>query len=76
MLVVGIFQTNKHILMKLFKLILGIVIGIFSLITLIQELGQGHQGAALMGTLTGFVIIGGISFLLIRSGLNENNKNS
>ncbi|NDW09405.1 hypothetical protein [Dysgonomonas sp. 520] len=60
--------------MKTFKLILGVILAIASLVTLSQLSGGDAQGAGLAGSLTGFLLIGGLAAWLIYSGTKSDNK--
>jgi hypothetical protein len=57
--------------MRTFKIIIGIVLGLFSLITIVQVAGE-ESGAGLAGAITGFIIFEGIAIWLIYSATNKN----
>jgi len=61
--------------MKAVKIIVGLVIGIFSLVTFIQMAGQ-ESGAGLNGAFFAFLIFGGLSAWLIYSGLKSNDTSN
>jgi len=55
------------------KIIIGVIIGFFALMTMVQMAGE-ESGAGLMGAFIGFLIIGGLACWLIFSGLKDNQK--
>ncbi len=59
--------------MQTAKIIIGIIIGFFALITLVQMAGE-ESGAGLGGVFTGFILIGGLAGWLIYSGVKGNEK--
>ncbi|MFV0418717.1 MAG: hypothetical protein ACK5KT_08315 [Dysgonomonas sp.] len=56
--------------MKIFKTIVGSIIGIASIVTLTQMIGE-EQGGGLIGVFMGFLILGGLSGWLIYSGIKK-----
>lgn len=54
--------------MKTFKIVIGIVLIIASLVTMSEVSGSDTQGAGLTGSITGFLLIGGLGIWLIYSG--------
>jgi hypothetical protein len=56
--------------MKTFKIIIGAILGIASLVTIVQVAGE-ESGASLFGAFIGFVLLGGLSVWLIYSGLKK-----
>ena len=59
--------------MQVLKIILGIIIGIAALITMVEAFGE-ERGAGLGGAFIGFLLIGGLAFWLIKSGMEGMNK--
>lgn len=59
--------------MNTVKIIVGAVLGFFSLITMVQMAGE-ERGAGLAGAFTGFLVFGGLAAWLISSGIKGNQK--
>jgi len=60
--------------MKTLKIVLGIILGIASVVTLSQLSGGEAQGAGLAGSLTGFALMAGLAGWLIYSGCKSTPK--
>lgn len=59
--------------MQTVKIIIGVILGFFSLKTILQMTGE-MNGAGLAGAFVGFLIFGGLSGWLIYSGIKGNQK--
>ena len=60
--------------MKIFKIILGIILGLAAISVLMEELSMGTGGAELSGVLTGFGLFMALSVWLIYSALKSGNS--
>jgi|GEM_PF-2575999 len=65
-----IYAINKIKNMKTLKIIIGAILGIASLVTIIQVASE-ESGAGLLGASIGFILLGGLSVWLIYSGIKK-----
>lgn len=61
-------------IMQIFKIIIGLILGMASVLTMFSMLFE-ERGAGLVGGFIGFILVGGLALWLIISGINGNQRN-